>query len=179
MLIKAAESCLAIIDVQAKLVPAMHASEPAIENIRKLISGANCFDLPCLATEQNPLRLGPTLEKLGVPETAQCLSKMHFAAMQDGEISEAFANLGRNQVILTGLEAHICVMQTTAGLIERNYEVFVVADAVMTRTTESMDMALERLRTMGATIVNTEMVLFEWLERSDRPEFKELLHVIK
>ncbi|MEL6432274.1 MAG: hydrolase [Pseudomonadota bacterium] len=179
MLIKASDSCLTIIDVQTKLLASMHAPEKAVENTRKLLLGAQCFDVPCLITEQNSGRLGPTAPELNIPEGFPRHDKMHFAAMQDDGIAKSFKLLGRKQVILTGLEAHICILQTAAGLIEQDYDVFVVADAVMTRAPSSLELALARLREYGANITTTEMVLFEWLERSNRSEFKDILQLIK
>jgi nicotinamidase-related amidase len=179
MLIRSAESVLAVIDMQARLVPAMQAPARTIRNTRTLLAGAQELDIPILVTEQYPEGLGATVPELQLPASARILPKMHFSCMEDATFAATLKALGRKQVIIAGMEAHICVMQTAASLIEAGYEVFVVSDATASRTLESEAACVARLTALGAGIVTTEMVIFEWLGRAGTPAFKKMLAHVK
>lgn len=180
MLIRANDSALVVIDMQERLVPAMQAPARTIRNTRLLLNAAAKTGVPVLLTEQYPQGLGRT-----IPEIRQAagdsliLPKMHFSCMEDPAFSEAFRGLGRRQAILTGMEAHICVVQTAASLVEDGFEVFVVSDATASRTIESEQACLARLSAAGLSIVTTEMVIFEWLGQAGTQAFKEMLPLIK
>ena len=179
MLIRAEESVLVIIDMQERLVPAMQAPARTIRNTRTLLSSAHELGIPVIMTEQYPAGLGHTVPELtGRPDTIT-LEKMHFSCMEDETFAETLARLGRKQVVLAGMEAHICVVQTAASMIERNYDVFVVSDATASRTLDSEQACIARLSASGAAIVTTEMVVFEWLGKAGTPAFKKLLPLIK
>ena len=107
------------------------------------------------------------------------MTKMHFSCMEDAGFAAHFRGLGRKQAVIAGMEAHICVMQTAASLMEAEQEVFVVSDATASRTLESEQACLARLGGSGAGIVTTEMVVFEWLGRAGTSTFKEALRLIK
>lgn len=160
-------------------MPAMQAPARTIRNTKTLLSVAGELGIPTLMTEQYPKGLGRTVPELAKFENVTLLEKMHFSCMEDKGFAKAFRGLGRNQAILTGMEAHICVMQTAASLIEEGIEVFVVSDATASRTLESETACLARLGASGAGIVTTEMVVFEWLGRAGTPEFKNALRLIK
>jgi nicotinamidase-related amidase len=180
LLIRAGDSALLVIDMQERLVPAMQAPARTIRNTRVLIAAAREMEVPILLTEQYPRGLGHT-----VPEVAQAagdapvLEKLHFACMDDPGFATAFRALGRRQAVIAGMEAHICVVQTAASLMEEGIEVFVVSDATASRTLESEEACIRRLSALGAGIVTTEMAVFEWLGRAGTPAFKRLLHLIK
>lgn len=182
MLIRADDSCLIVIDMQERLVPAMQAPARTIRNARVLITAAEALGVPVLLTEQYPQGLGPTVPELARAASgarAAILPKMHFSCMEDAGFAAAFKATGRRQAVIAGMEAHICVMQTAVSLMEQDYEVFVVTDATSSRTLESEKACLDRLQACGAGIVTTEMVVFEWLGRAGTPEFKALLPLIK
>ena len=180
MLIRANESVLVVIDMQERLVPAMQAPAKTIQNTRLLLKAAENTAVPVLLTEQYPKGLGHTVEAIKTAAgNAPVLAKIHFSCMEDVAFAEAFRSLGRQQVILVGMEAHICVMQTAASLAEEGYEVFVVSDATASRTIESETACLQRLSAAGISIVTTEMVIFEWLGQAGTPAFKELLPHIR
>ena len=179
MLIRSSESVLTVIDMQTRLVPAMQAPARTIRNTRTLLAGAEEMGVPILVTEQYPEGLGPTVPELHLPDTAQVLPKMHFACMEDAGFAAALKALDRRQVVIAGMEAHICVVQTAASLIEAGYEVFVVSDATASRTLESEAACIARLTAIGAGIVTTEMVIFEWLGRAGTPAFKKMLAHVK
>lgn len=180
MLIRSDESCLIVIDMQERLVPAMQAPARTIRNARILVTAARRLEVPTLLTEQYPKGLGRTVPELAkAAEGMPVLEKMHFSCMEDQGFAEAFRALGRKQAIIAGMEAHICVMQTAANLMEAGYEVFVVTDATSSRTLESEKACLDRLNACGAGIVTTEMVVFEWLGAAGTEAFKELLPLVK
>lgn len=180
MLIKPDQSCLIVIDMQERLVPAMQAPARTIKNTRLLIKTAARLSIPIMLTEQYPKGLGHTVSKIKTAaKDLPVYEKMHFACMEDEGFAKAFRALNRKQAVITGMEAHICVMQTAAKLMDEGFEVFVVTDATSSRTLESEKACLDRLQAIGAGIVTTEMVVFEWLGQAGTPAFKELLPLIK
>jgi nicotinamidase-related amidase len=180
MLIKPEESCLLLIDMQDRLVPAMQAPARTIKNAGILLQAAKRLNVPSLVTEQYSKGLGTTVSDLaeqagGIP----VLEKMHFSCMKDQDFADTFRKLGRNQAVIAGMEAHICVLQTAVNLMEEGYQVFVVTDATSSRTAESEKACLDRLGAAGAGIVTTEMVVFEWLGKAGTEEFRELIALVK
>ena len=178
MLIRADDSALVVIDMQEKLVPAMQAPARTIRNTRTLLIAAGELNVPVVMTEQYPAGLGRTVPDLAT-EGATVLSKMHFSCMEEPTFANHFRALGRKQAVIAGMEAHICVVQTAASMIEDGYEVFVVSDATASRTLESEQACIARLSACGAGIVTTEMVVFEWLGKAGTPAFKKMLQFIK
>lgn len=182
MLIRAERSCLVVIDMQERLVPAMQAPARTIRNARVLMRAAGELDIPVLLTEQYPKGLGhtvPELAETAAAARARTLEKLHFSCMADEGFADAFRATGRSQAVIAGMEAHICVMQTAVGLMEAGHEVFVVTDATSSRTLESERACLDRLQACGAGIVTTEMVVFEWLGQAGTPAFRALLPLVK
>jgi nicotinamidase-related amidase len=180
VLIRAAESALVVIDMQERLVAAMQAPARTIRNARRLIAAAREMEVPVLLTEQYPKGLGRTVREIAeVADGAPVLEKLHFSCMEDAAFAEAFRALGRRQAVLAGMEAHICVMQTAASLMEEGYQVFVVSDATAARTIESERACIERLGALGAGIVTTEMAVYEWLGQAGTPAFKRILDLVK
>jgi len=180
MLIKADQSCLIVIDMQERLVPAMQAPARTIRNAAVLMQAANTIGVPVLMTEQYSKGLGPTVPELKKHiGDASVLEKMHFSCMQDEAFANKFSSLGRKQAVIVGMEAHICVLQTGVNLMEEGFDIFVVTDATSSRSPESEKACLDRLSACGAGIVTTEMVVFEWLKKAGSPEFKQLLPLIK
>jgi len=180
MLIRPEESCLIVIDMQERLVPAMQAPARTIKNAGVLIRAADRLSIPILMTEQYPKGLGRTVRELnGISEKAKVIEKIHFSCMQEKTFADTFRASGRKQAIIAGMEAHICVLQTGVQLMEEGYEIFVVTDATSSRTLESEKACLDRLGAAGAGIVTTEMVVFEWLGQAGTDAFKELLPLIK
>ena len=179
MLIRASESVLCVIDMQERLVPAMQAPARTLRNTQTLVNVAEELEVPILLTEQYPKGLGTTVREIRQATDAPAIEKVHFSCMEDQNFAAAFRALDRPQAILTGMEAHICVMQTAASLMEEGKDVFVVSDATASRSLESERACLDRLGSSGAGIVTTEMVVFEWLGRAGTSEFKKALRLIK
>lgn len=169
-------SRLAIIDVQAKLLAAVHGHERVLQRCRVLAEAARILSVPAVATEQNPAGIGPTVETLAELVPVR-YGKTTFSSAEDPAFL-AWAQSG-GTVVLCGTEAHICVLQTALGLRAKGIEVSMVADATGSRDPANKDAALARAARHGVDVVTAEMVLFEWLGRYDRPEFKQLLPLIK
>ena len=167
-------SLLVVIDLQARLVPAIAEGEEVIANAKRLCEGAERLGVPVLFTEQNPAGLGGTVPALAGREA---VAKMEFDVTRSpGFLDRVPAGA---DVILTGCEAHICVLQTALGLLGAGHRVRVVQDAVGSRRTGNRDAALRRLAAQGADIVTTEMVLFEWLGSAEHPQFREIVRSVK
>ena len=180
MLIRASESALIVIDMQERLVPAMQAPARTIQNTRLLLRAASRNAVPVMLTEQYPQGLGATVPAIrSAAEAAPIFPKVHFSCMEDTKFERHFKSLGRKQAVVAGMEAHICVMQTAASMVEEGYEVFVVSDATASRTAESERACLRRLSASGISIVTTEMVVFEWLGQAGTPAFREMLPLIR
>jgi isochorismate hydrolase len=178
-LVSRSESRLLIVDVQEKLVPSIANSERMLANCRQLIRGAAILNVPVFATEQYPKGLGHT-----VPVLAELLAsipeKQRFSCSEVlnwGLAAEQADN--RFQIVVAGIEAHVCVLQTVLDLLAAGFQVFVVADAISSRDEFDWQIALNRMSDSGATIVTTESVLFEWCEVSGTPEFKQISQLIK
>ena len=169
---------LAVIDWQVRLFPAMEESRKAhaLARTQDLIWLAGALNVPVLTSEQYPKGLGPTLPELDIKQT---FPKTSFSAMQEPEFAEAFAAHGRSQVVLTGMETHICVAQTCRDLRANDIEVWVVADACLSRRSLDWQLGLERMRDDGARIVTAEAVLFELLGQAGGPVFKEVSRRIR
>lgn len=180
MLIDVGKSAVLVVDVQTRLAPAMHERETCIDRCRVLVQAALRLDVPVIASEQYPEGLGPTVEALAALLPAErVFAKRHFAGVADPGLGAALRALDRAQIVLCGMEAHVCVLQTALGLKAEGLTPVVVADAVASRRPESKALALARLRAHGVEIVEAEMVLFEWLREAGTPAFKALLPLIK
>ena len=180
MLIDRHQSLLLVVDIQEKLAPAIHDGAAAIANNQRLLAAAERLGVPVFVSEQNVRGLGPTVpELLPLPAGAQRFDKMHFSCAREPGCLERLAATDRRQILVTGMEAHVCVLQTVLGLLGAGYTVFLIEDAASSRTPENRAAAVARAHAAGARIVTTEMVLFEWLERAGTDEFRALLPLIK
>jgi nicotinamidase-related amidase len=164
-----------MVDFQSRLLPAITNAEQVVQNAARLVRAAELLNVPLVFTEQNPRGIGSTVATLlgqRVP-----VPKINFNACHEPELLGALA--GRSEVVIAGCEAHVCVLQTTFGLLRKGHSVYVVQDALGARLTANKDVAIGRMMRAGAEIVTTEMVIFEWLERSDHPRFREVITLIK
>jgi nicotinamidase-related amidase len=179
-MLKAEDTVLLVIDVQGKLHEIMHDKDTLDANLERLIRCAQLLELPILVTEQIPEKLGPTSEpfKSLLGEVA-ALAKTAFSCCGDLKFLTRLRALGKGQVVLVGIEAHVCVYQTAMDLLQADYAVSVVADAVSSRSVENKELALQALRDAGAAILPTETVLFGLLRDAADPRFKALLQLIK
>ena len=174
-----AETCsLLVIDFQSRLMPAIDAGEIAVRNAGRLLDAARLLDVPVLATEQNPQGLGAT-----VPSMRERLTAEHIIPKMSFDACRAPGFVGRldspPRIVVTGCEAHVCVLQTVLGLLHLGRRVYVVRDAIGSRAAESKETAIRRMERHGAEIVTTEMVIFEWLGTADHPRFRDGVALIK
>jgi nicotinamidase-related amidase len=175
-----ANAALAVIDIQERLLPAIFEGERVVQNTVRLIKGARALRIPVLVTEQYKKGLGATTPAVAeeIEGFAQ-MEKVAFSACGAAGFNEALKAKKVSDVILCGIEAHVCVSQTCLDLLDDQFRVFVVADAISSRTTENHRVGIERMRDAGAVIVSTEMVLFELLEKAATEEFKQILTLVK
>ncbi len=175
MLLEREESCLLLVDVQEKLTPLTHEHEQLTASCLWLLQVAEELQVPILVSEQYPKGLGPTLPALreACPH-AHTMEKMHFSCMADSACAALINKQSRPQVVVIGIETHVCVLQTAVDLFMDDRDVFVVADAVSSRNPRDTEHALLRMRDMGIQVVTKEMVLFEWLTCAGTDLFKRM-----
>jgi nicotinamidase-related amidase len=179
-MIRIENSLLVIVDVQGKLAQLMFEKEKLIANLVRMVKGAQVLGIPILWNEQNPAGLGDTIPELTeLLTTLQSQSKMTFSCCGNPTFMEELRRSGRGQVLLVGIEAHICVYQTAVELLEHGYEVHLVSDAVSSRTLENKHVGIERIRSHGGVITSTEMTLFELLRTADHSRFREISRLVK
>jgi len=180
VLLERDRSLLFVVDVQERLLPAMHDGAGCVAAIGRLLEGARILDVPVMASEQYPRGLGPTVpavrERLG---EAPVFEKITFSCARDATIREAVLAAGRRTLVLCGIEAHVCVLQTALDFAAEGLRVAVVEDAVASRRPESRARALARLAGAGVEVVNVEMVLFEWLERAGTDAFRAVSRLVR
>lgn len=172
--------CLAVVDVQGKLAELMDGKEALFANIEVLIRMAGGLQIPILWCQQNPARLGPTVERLArLLKGVDPIDKMSFSCAGDERFMDRLGAAGATDVILCGIEAHVCVYQTAMDLLERGVRVHIVADATSSRTGANRELAIRRMKQAGATLTCTEMALFELLRTAEHPKFRELARLIR
>jgi nicotinamidase-related amidase len=173
------DAALLIIDVQGRLAQLMHGRDELFESLRKLARGARTLGLPLIWTEQNPAGLGPTIPELAELLDGEPIAKFSFSCLGEQRVASAVRQHGRSQMLLAGIEAHVCVCQTALDLLEGGYEVHVVADAVSSRTARNRQTGLDRMRAAGAVITSVEMALFELLGTAEDARFRDVLGIVK
>lgn len=184
MLLKAGRSQLLVVDLQERLVPAIDRVDRILRNVELLIRAAERLGVPATVTEQYPKGLGPTVPPVRdiLPADAAILPKTAFSAAADPGAAERVARLagsGRDQLVVCGVEAHVCVLQSAIGFKQAGAEVFVVGDAVSSRSPHSVPAACARLLHAGCHWVTAEMVVFEWMERAGTEAFRALSPLLK
>ncbi|SDL07387.1 Nicotinamidase-related amidase [Modicisalibacter muralis] len=170
-------STLILVDLQTRLMPAIHDGQAVASRAAILARAAKLLDVPIVATEQSPASLGHTVSQLQeLCDTT--IAKSHFDASTEAAFIDSLAPQ-RDELIVAGCEAHVCVMQTVLGLLERDYRVWLVTDAIGSRHPHDLKAAIDRAGATGARLVTTEMVIFEWMRDSHHPAFKSLLELVK
>ena len=173
-------TALLVIDVQGKLAHLMNEKETLFNNLQKLIKGAQVLELPILWTEQRPEKIGPTISEVArLLPNIKLISKMSFSCCGNEKFMQEIKDLGRKQILIAGIETHVCVYQTAMDLVNLGYEVQVITDAVSSRTPQNKEIGFERIKAVGASLTGTETALFELLKVGEGTKFKEILGVIK
>ncbi len=180
MLISREQSLLLIVDIQERLAPAILNAKAVVANVKKLIQAATHFEIPILASEQYPKGLGQTLTELReIVPPEDIFEKTHFSCLGEKGFADRLGQQARRQIIVCGMEAHVCVLQTALALAASGWTPMVVADGVSSRQAEDRDLGLMRLRDADVMVVSTEMVLFEWIGQAGTADFKALLPLIR
>lgn len=183
MLCKLEQSVLLVCDMQQRLIVAMPDNEAdmMLHNTQILLQAAALLDIPVIATEQYPKGLGSTETSIrdAFPETTKMFEKTAFSCCAADGLMEALLTLGRSQIIVVGMETHVCVLQTAYQLKSTELDVFVVADATCSRKAIHQSNALQRMKDHGVVITNHESVLFEWLGDARHAQFKSLSALIR
>ena len=175
------DSLVLIIDVQDKLLNAVFNKEQVEKKSAIIAEAAKILGIPVVVTEQYPEGLGNTIPavKDALAEDTEIFEKTAFSALNNEEILEAIKKHNKKQILIFGIETHICVSQTTAAFRELGYEVSVIKDACGSRAEEEYLAGLERMKDNGAYIITTEIALFEWLKGAKHPNFKAVQALIK
>ncbi|MGB5217689.1 MAG: hydrolase [Smithella sp.] len=171
---------LVIIDIQGNLAQAMFDKENLFANTVKLIKGFKALNLPMIITEQIPAKLGKTLPHIADEiESFNPIAKDSFSCWDEHNFREKLESLSRRHVVLLGIETHVCVYQTALDLIDNGYNVYLAADAVSSRTPANRQIGIDAMKSAGAHITSTEMVLFELLRNAVDPKAKDLFKIVK
>jgi nicotinamidase-related amidase len=180
-LLRPERTALVVVDLQQKLLPAIADRERVLRNSVLLLRLAETLSLPVVLTTQYERGLGPTVpEVLAAAGGAVPLDKVSFGCFGSPEFQDRLAALGgRDQLLVAGIESHICVAQTVVGALEKGYIVHVAGDAVGSRTEENRAVGLRRMEKAGALLSSTEMAVYELLGRSDAAAFKKMLPLLK
>lgn len=174
------EVVLAVVDLQARLVPAIAEAPAVVRSCRRIIRACDVLGVPILFTEQYPQGLGPT-----VPEVAELfaerrpIAKTTFGCFACDDFVQTIEHTGRRSLLLAGVEAHICVFQTALQAMARGFDVYVLEDAVGARTEEARRTGFARLRVAGAVPSHSEMAIYELLGAAGTPEFRSVLAIVK
>lgn len=170
---------LLIVDVQERLMPAMHQSEATVKNCALLARAARQLEIPIVITEHNPARLGSTLDAINeVAAAYEPIPKMLFSACTESTL-EAIKASERGTILLCGVEAHVCALQSALDLREAEYTVFAARDAITSRIPENAQIGWERMMRAGVLPTSTESAIFELLVEAGTPDFKALLPFLK
>jgi len=172
-------TALVVIDVQGKLAQLMHEKETLFDNVKRIIKGAQVLEIPIIWTEQNPEGLGPTLPEIASLLDSEPIAKFAFSCCGEEAFMRALEEVNRKQVLLAGIEAHVCVYQTAVDLVRLGYEVHILADAVSSRAASNKQLALEKMKDAGALLTSVEIALFELLKVAQGDKFKKILQIVK
>ena len=179
-MLKIENTILLLVDIQGKLAHLMHEKELLFNNLQKLIKGIQVLGIPILWLEQNPIGLGPTIPEIAdILPNVKPISKMSFSSCRNDRFLQALKNLNRQQVLIAGIETHICVYQTAADLVDMGVEVQVVTDAVSSRRLTDKEIGLQKMRDSGSSVTSVETALFELLKVAEGEPFKQILRIVK
>ena len=173
-------SALVVIDVQGRLATLMYEKEKFYKGVTDMIHGAQALGLPIVWNEQLPDKLGATIpEVASLLEGAKPLAKQTFSCCGNDDFVRHLRKMNRSEILLTGMETHICVYQTARDLLARDYEVYVVADAISSRSKENREIGVKAMMQLGAKITSVEMALFELMRVAEGETFRRLIQIVK
>lgn len=179
-MLKTKDATLLIVDIQGKLANLMYEKDLLFENVQKLVKGVQALGIPILWAEQNPQGLGPTVPAIAeLLSNIQPISKMSFSCCENARFMQALKSSNRKQVLITGIETHICVYQTAVNLVNLGYAVEVAVDAVSSRTLINKEIGLQKMKDNGVGLTSVETALFELLKVAEGETFKRILGIVK
>jgi isochorismate hydrolase len=174
------DTILVLIDIQGKLASLMHNKEKLYQNLKIIVKAMKILEIPIIWMEQVPDKLGPTINEIADNlHDIKPIAKYTFSCCDNSEFKEKLEFFNRKQILLTGIEAHICVFQTAHDLIADKYEVGVIADCVSSRIELNKKIGLNRMSKSGVMVTSTEMVLFELMKSTKAEGFREITKLIK
>lgn len=179
-LLDSENSLLLVIDIQDRLVAALD-KDIIVTRVGKLLDAANILNIPSIISEQYPNGLGHTVEQISgkIKDGTPIIEKCSFSLLQEQGVLEKIKSYGKKQIIICGIETHICVHQTAAELLDAGFEVVVAKDACASRSKYEFKQGIDAMSANGAKISCVEIILFEWLRTAKHPKFKEIQALIK
>lgn len=173
-------SVVILVDYQEKFEPVLHDNEKTVRNIKMLLSGANIYKVPIVVSEQVPQKLGPTIKDFSEQlKAAKFFTKKSMSCCGEPIFLDELKNRKVKQVAVCGIEAHVCVLQTSLDLLHNGYQVHLVTDAITTRVPHNKQIAIEKIREAGAIISSVETILFEIAYEAGNEEFRQLQQLFK
>ena len=173
------DTALLVIDVQTKLIDGIKNKNELIRNLSKLIKVSKILDVETIISEQNPDKLGNTIECINIDETNNMFNKMTFSCLKNAECLKEILSLNKRNIVISGIESHICVLQTCLDLISNRFNTYLVVDAIGSRNDLDHKIAVKRMQSAGAILTTTESAIFEWCKSAERKEFKPISKIIK
>jgi len=177
---QADQAAVVVIDVQGRLAQLMHRKKQLFRHLQIMLQAADVLQLPVFWLEQYPKGLGPTVSEISdLMADNKPLEKLSFSGCGEPQLLSDLRASGRQQLIVTGIEAHVCVYQTVLDLLAENYQVAVNQDAVSSRKKSNKKLGLQRMQLAGALLTSTEMVLFEMMRTASHPHFRQISALLK
>ncbi|WNC73680.1 isochorismatase family protein [Thalassotalea psychrophila] len=174
------DTVFVLVDVQGNLAGLVHDKQALFSNMQKLIKSLQILNVPIIWVEQTPSAIGETIVQISSLLTNLTpISKTTFSAAKNDEFMTALKKTDRKQVLVAGIESHVCVYQTAMDLHQQNFEVEIISDAVSSRTQSNKQIALLKMQSKGLTLSSTEMALFELIGDAESKEFKQIIKIIK
>ena len=179
-MLQAEDSLVLVIDIQDRLVSALE-NDTIVSKAKTVVSASNILDIPVLVTEQYPKGLGNTVSELKnvLSENAEIIEKTYFNALLEEGFLEKIKSYNKKQILIMGIETHICVYQTASALVEAGFEVYAIKDACASRNKYEFEQGIEAMKSNGVKISCVEIALFEWLKGAKHPKFKEVQSLVK
>lgn len=168
-----------MIDIQEKFLPVIHNINAVIENSNKFVTASQILEMPLVVTEQYPKGLGKTVGEIKFGDNQKIIEKITFDCFGCAEFTNMLDSLNRKTLVIFGIEAHVCVLQTCLRAVENGYQVHIISDAVSSRTLENKNIAIDRMKQAGVFIASTEMILFQLMDRAGTDEFKAISKLVK
>jgi len=174
------ETLLLVVDVQGRLAPSVHDSEAVVGAVGRMVRAASILEVPVLLTEQYPRGLGRTLDSvMELLPGAEPVEKLSFSCCGNESFMERLRAFGRNEILLAGMETHVCVYQTAVELLDFGYNVHLLTDAVSSRSEENRSLGIRCIEKSGAALSSTEMAMFELLREAGTDRFKAVSAIVK